>query len=111
MTLHDVLDSLRSGWTEPLGAYCDAQHRLGFPDDDLATHTLGAVAQNRWPQQNLTDIAAFARDIGDIGVVVSPLFAEAVIRASLGETHLTRELPAEYRFPWTVALINAVREA
>ena len=110
--LQHVLDQLRRGRTSALEEYCGRQHRSAYPGDALVTRTLAEAARGRWPELDRAAVAEFARDLGDhadLGVTISALFAEAVIRSALGEAHLTAELPVEYRFPWSIALINALR--
>ncbi|MCP3804925.1 hypothetical protein NLX83_37235 [Allokutzneria sp. A3M-2-11 16] len=108
--LQHVLDQLRRGRTSALEEYCGRQHRSAYPGDALVTRALAEAARGRWPELDRAAVADFARGLADrdLGVTISALFAEAVIRSALGETHLTAELPVEYRFPWSIALINAL---
>ncbi|SDM29591.1 hypothetical protein [Allokutzneria albata] len=109
--LRHTLDELRHGRTAALEEYCARQQRSAFPDDALVTRALAEVARARWPELDRAAVAEFARQLAerDLDVTISALFAEAVVRSALGEAHLTAELPVEYRFPWSIALINALR--
>ncbi|GAA0603897.1 hypothetical protein HPO96_18510 [Kribbella sandramycini] len=90
---------------EVLG-YCTEQSAADWPDAAAITSALAAAVGRRWPADDLQAIADYARTgVAAAATAMPPLYAEAVLRAARGETHLLMGLPREYHLTWSVELL------